>query len=302
MLDLRADILWTEIADGSAFLSAVLDAVPTGRDRVRFAFASPEATVDQLVRLALLAPNLDELARRVEAAELQATPPTFFVRFQPIASLSTEGIVGFEALMRAEAGGRHLDAEELIRRAGDGGWLQELDTMGRRLALQGVGPWLGQGLLFLNVMAPDGRFDLDAVRETLAAAAEVGLEPDQLVFETAERNRFDDLDEVSEQVAEMRHLGVRIAVDDVGDGFSSLKVVAAFAPDIVKITGELVAGLPSSAAESVIRAIVAMAHATNTWVVAENIETAEQARRLRDLGVDWGQGHLLGVPAARLAS
>lgn len=299
VLDLRSDVLWTEVSDGRAFLDSVIDNVAERRDSVRIAFAPVDASVDDLQRRALLAPTLNEMARRIEAAELQLNPPVFAIRYQPIRSLSTDDVIGFESLIRATAGARELDAEELIRRAGDGGWIPELDELGRSLALKGIGPWLGEGLLFLNMMAPDGRFDLEAVRATVQAATDAGLAPDQIVLEATERNRYTDLDIATEQINEIRELGVRIAVDDVGDGFSSLRVVAAFAPDVVKIAGPIIADLPSDAARAVIGAVVSMAHNADAWVVAENVETVEQADQLRTLGVDWGQGHFLGAPAAR---
>jgi len=89
---------------------------------------------------------------------------------------------------------------------------------------------------------------------------------------------------------------VAIAVDDVGDGHSSLAVVAAFEPDVVKISGPIISRLPSPTATSVIAAIVDLAHRSGAWVIGENIEQRSQAEALRAAGVDWGQGNFLGVP------
>ena len=76
-------------------------------------------------------------------------------------------------------------------------------------------------------------------------------------------------------------------------------MVSQFKPDVVKIAGHLVAALPTPEATAVISAIVTLAHDTGSWVVAENIETEAQARKLTSLGVDWGQGLHLGPPASR---
>jgi EAL domain-containing protein (putative c-di-GMP-specific phosphodiesterase class I) len=298
-LDIRTGVLWTEVPDGLGFLEHLLDKLTGRLSDVRFAFARPEATVDELVRRALLAADLDDLANAVERANLSANPPTYQVRYQPVVNLVDQSVIGFESLIRAHADGDLVDAEELIARATRGGWLHELDQLARTMALRGIGPWLGAGLLFLNVMAPDGSFDIEAVTATVEQAIGLGLDADQIVLEAMERNRYEDLAAAADQIAILRDLGVRIAVDDVGDGFSSLRVLGAFKPDIVKIAGHLVAELPSLEAEATIGAIVGLAHQTGAWVVGENIETVEQADHLNRLGVDWGQGLFLGAPETR---
>ncbi|MFT7598998.1 MAG: EAL domain-containing protein (putative c-di-GMP-specific phosphodiesterase class I) [Acidimicrobiales bacterium] len=300
-LDVRTGVLWTQVPDGLAFLQHLLGRldVPANETHaaIRFAFAEPDAPVHQLVHRALMAPTLATLANTLEAWQLQADPPSYEVRYQPLVSLADRSVIGFESLIRARAEGEIIDAEELIARSTRGGWVGELDQLGRTMALRGLGPWLGQGLLFLNVMAPTGEFDTAAVTATIEAAVEAGLEPDQIVLEAVERNRYNDMAKAAAQIEEFRSLGVRIAVDDVGDGFSSLAVVSAFKPDIVKVSGALTAGLPGPEATAVIRAIVQLAHEIDSWVVAENIETEDQARQLTNLGVDWGQGLHLGKPA-----
>lgn len=301
-IDLRSDVLWVEVADGRAFLSRLLDDVPAAqRSAVRVAFAGPASSPEELVRDALMAPTLDMVADRLEQEELASEPLDYEIRYQPIVRLSNRSIVGFEALLRARLGSEIIGAEDLITRATKGGWLSELDQLGRQLAIRGVGPWLGAGLLFLNIMAPDGTFDLSAARRTIRHAEDIGLEPDQLVFETAERNRYVDLDLAAAQLTKLRSSGVRLAIDDVGDGYSSLKVATSFKPDVLKLSGDLIAALPSSEAVAIIKAVVDLAHRTGAWVVAESVETEEQARVLRTLEVDWGQGNLFGAPETREA-
>lgn len=301
-IDLRSDVLWVEVADGRAFLARLLDDVPAPqRSAVRVAFAGPASSPEELVREALMAPTLDMVADRLEQEELASEPLDYEIRYQPIVRLSNRSIVGFEALLRARLGSEIIGAEDLIARATKGGWLSELDQLGRQLAIRGVGPWLGAGLLFLNIMAPDGTFDLSAARRTIRHAEDIGLEPDQLVFETAERNRYVDLDLAAAQLTKLRSSGVRLAIDDVGDGYSSLKVATSFKPDVLKLSGDLIAALPSSEAVAIIKAVVDLAHRTGAWVVAESVETEEQARVLRTLEVDWGQGNLFGAPETREA-
>jgi len=297
-LDIRTDVLWVEVDDGLALCRELVEKVPRHEDQldVRLAWSAAESTIDQLMRAAIASTSLADVAQQLELDALAANPPLYEVRYQPIIRLDDHTVVGFESLIRARQGKQLLDAEALIGRASRGGWLDDFDQLGRSLAIGGVGTWLGEGLLFLNVMAVDGTFDVPAITGLVNRATTAGLDADQIVLETSERNRYVSLDDAAAQLATLRELGVRIAVDDVGDGYSSLAAVAAFEPDIVKITGSLISRLPSKAAASVIDAVVSLAHDSGAWVIGENIESRAQAEALRDAGVDWGQGNFLGVP------
>lgn len=300
-LDVRTDVLWVEIGDAHALCRQLSEQIPHLDDQadVRLAWARPDATIDQLMHAAITSCTLADVANTLEDDALIADPPLYEVRFQPIIRLDDHTVVGFESLLRATHGKTDLDAEALIARAARSGWLHEFDQLGRSLAIGGVGPWLGEGLLFLNVMAVEGSFDVASISELVEHAVERGLDPDQIVLETSERNRYLSLDAAADQIGELRALGVRIAVDDVGDGFSSLAVVSAFEPDIVKIGGSIIRLLDKPTARSVVDAIVALAHDSGAWVIAENIENRSQADTLRLAGVDWGQGNFLGVPGTR---
>ncbi len=312
-IDVRGEVAKIVVDNGLDFLQRVLDHVDSARHtEVRLAFAEPDANPDQLVAAALMAVGLDEWANRVERAVLQYRPPVYEVRYQPVIALRDRSVVGYESLLRAIADTTIIDAEELIARAIRGHWVGELDQLARTLALRGIGSWLGSGLLFLNVMAPNGAFDEVAVNATIDAALDAGLDADQLVLEAVERNRYTDLAAAARQIEGFRARGVRIAVDDVGDGYAGLRVLSAFSPDIVKIAGQLVtdlapAGEPDlprrpasdSMAHSVVGTVVEMAHRAGAWVVAENIETPRQLQVLTQLNVDWGQGLFLGAPSRR---
>ncbi len=297
-LDVRTDVLWIEIDRAKALCVELADRIdhPGDRAEVHVAWSRPNSTIDELMYAAMAGHTLAAVADELENEALISDPPIYEVRYQPIIRLDDHTVVGFESLLRAQRGGAALDAEALIGRALNGGWLNEFDQLGRSLAIGGVGPWLGEGLLFMNIMAVDGVFDVDAVAGLVEQAVAAGLDADQLVLETSERNRYPSLDRAAAQIAELRALGVRVAVDDVGDGFSSLAVVAAFEPDIVKIAGPIISRLPSPAATAVVDAVVALAHGSGAWVVGENIEQRAQADILRSAGVDWGQGNFLGVP------
>ncbi len=303
-VDIRSGVVWLEVSDCRFFLHRLVEALSrngnTATD-VKVAVADVDSSPQELVQKALMAATLGEVADLLEQELLASADLDYEVRYQPIVRLANRSVVGFEALIRARVSGEILGADDLIARATKGGWLADLDQLSRQLAVRGVGPWLGAGLLFLNIMAPDGTFDLAAARRTIRHAEDIGLEADQLVFETAERNRYNDIDLAAAQLTKLRNAGVRIAIDDVGDGYSSLRVATSFKPDVLKLSGDLIAALPSTEATAIIRAVVDLAHRTGAWVVAEGVETEAQAKALRTLEVDWGQGVLFGPPEARPA-
>jgi EAL domain-containing protein (putative c-di-GMP-specific phosphodiesterase class I) len=93
-----------------------------------------------------------------------------------------------------------------------------------------------------------------------------------------------------------RSLGWRVALDDVGAGWSSLSLLAAVRPDVVKLTKELVQELPDDGARTVVKAVIDLAHSLGAVVVAEGVETERLADQVTELGADLGQGWLFGRP------
>lgn len=294
-VDIRSGVVWIEVSECRKYLHLLVERVPHPED-VKIAIVNLDAAPSELVEASLLAPTLAEIGRALDDDDRINAEIDYQIRYQPVVRLADRSIVGYEALIRADLNGDRLSAEDLIARAAKGGWLSEFDQLCRQHAIRGVGPWLGAGLLFLNILAPDGTFDLAAARRTIRQAEDIGLDPDQLVLEATERNRYTDIDLAAAQLTKLRNAGVRIAIDDVGDGYSSLRVATSFKPDVLKLSGDLIDALPGEEASAIIRAVVDLAHGTGAWVVAEGVETEAQAAALLRLEVDWGQGMLFGPP------
>lgn len=100
----------------------------------------------------------------------------------------------------------------------------------------------------------------------------------------------------------LRELGVRLVLDDFGTGYSSLAYLKHLPLDTIKIDRSFVAGIDGIADRSIVDAVVALAHGLGIGVVAEGIETARQAERLRELGCDLGQGYLFARPMTAVAT
>jgi len=135
---------------------------------------------------------------------------------------------------------------------------------------------------------------LDTLTKTLALNS---LEPAALTLEITESVLMEDAESTSAALADLKALGVSLAIDDFGTGYSSLTYLKRFPVDKVKVDRAFVDGLlgdPEDAA--IVAAVVNLAHNLDLRAVAEGVETAEQAARLRDLGCDLGQGFYFGAP------
>ena len=303
IVDVRGSQPRMAVYDCDEFATAMIRAFPDRLRDIRLAFAPGELSPSEWHRFALLGTTLSRHAARLGlTTDPDAEPERYEVRFQPIVSLKKRSAVGFEALVRGVGSNGVIDAQQLIDSANRSGRLGSYDQLMRNLSLRAVDAgWLGEGLLFLNLGAPGGQFDTEAIHSCIDQAEALGISSDQIVFEAVEWNRYNNISAAARQLREVRKRGVRIAVDDVGDGFASLSVVAEFEPDIVKLNGRLTRTIGEGSSTAVVSAVVDMAHRMGSWVVGENIETWNQLRTLRKLGVDWGQGHFLGEPTAPLA-
>jgi EAL domain-containing protein (putative c-di-GMP-specific phosphodiesterase class I) len=210
------------------------------------------------------------------------------VALQPIVDLQTGERIGSEALSRfpAEWG----KAPDVV--------FEEAHSVGRGdqlelLALSRAAEHLAHAPGYVAMNVSPGTLLTPACSELLAA-----LPVDRVLLELSEHDQVDDYDAIAAVLAPFRAAGMRLAIDDVGAGFSSLRHIVVTAPDVIKIDRSLVSGLDSDPVRTIlIRSLVDFAQGLRAGVVAEGIETAEEAAVLRGLGVDYGQGWHFGRPA-----
>jgi len=125
----------------------------------------------------------------------------------------------------------------------------------------------------------------------------VGLRPDRLVLEVTESAMLDDMNRTVDALRTLQSSGVRIALDDFGTGYSSLAWLKQFPVDVVKIDRSFVAGLTSATYDgSMADIIITIGRKLGLSIVAEGVETAEQAALLREHGCDYAQGHYFSKP------
>jgi len=192
--------------------------------------------------------------------------------------------------------GREVGGGDLFFVAEQAGWLHRLDRIGRESAIAGAAPWLGGHDLFVNFNPASIYRPQVCLASTERVVHDTGVAPSQLVFEVVESHAIADRGHLVSILEHYRSLGWRVALDDVGAGWSSLSLLAAVRPDVVKLDKALVQELPNDGARTVLRAVTELAHQLGAVVVAEGVETERLADEVTAIGVDLGQGWLFGRP------
>lgn len=138
--------------------------------------------------------------------------------------------------------------------------------------------------------------------ETLALLKSVHIEPEQVVFELTERSAVTDFEEFSRVLSHYRSQGFRIAVDDVGSGYNSLKTLIYLKPEFIKLDRSLIQNINEQPAQQqLLMVILNYAIQSGTKVIAEGIETKAEYEFIQSAGVHYAQGYALGRPAEKLA-
>jgi diguanylate cyclase (GGDEF)-like protein/PAS domain S-box-containing protein len=239
-----------------------------------------------------------ELRRAVERQE-------FVVHYQPIVKLETGEVIGAEALVRWQHPTRGMVPPlEFIPLAEETGLIVPLGSWVLRQACRQLAEWQklrGGGEPFvMNVNLSSRQLVREAIADEVAAAVDdSGVRASWLVLEVTETVLMADPVTAALALAKIRDLGVRVALDDFGSGYSSLSHLRRFPIDIVKIDKSFVDDVAHEGAESAIaRGIIELGRAMNIQTVAEGIEVDEQAEVLRSLGCELGQGFFFAKPLA----
>jgi diguanylate cyclase len=239
--------------------------------------------------------------RRREEAELRRAldEDEFEVHYQPIVDLNGEHAVGVEALVRWRHPERGLlPPAAFLDVAESMGLLPRLGGWVLLQACRQAAEWQAQRPGFeLNVNLSASQLgNPGLVDEVRAVLEETGLAPQLLVLELTESVALTDLVESARVLGALKILGVRIALDDFGTGFSSLSHLGALPVDVVKIDRSFVHAMQETAGASVAEAVLQIARTFNLAPVAEGVEDAVQASRLRELECAQAQGYHFARP------
>ncbi|AGZ39500.1 putative signaling protein [Actinoplanes friuliensis DSM 7358] len=233
-----------------------------------------------------------DLRRALDAGE-------FEVHYQPIVDLDGERTVGVEALVRWNHPERGLlPPAAFLEMAEALGLLPRLGGWVLSEACRQAAEWQRQEPGFeLNVNLSASQLgNPDLIDEVRAVLESTGLPPAQLVLELTESVALVDLVESARILGALKTLGVRIALDDFGTGFSSLSHLGTLPVDVVKIDKSFVQAMQESSGASVAEAVLQIARTFNLAPVAEGVEDAGQASRLRELECAQAQGYHFARP------
>lgn len=217
--------------------------------------------------------------------------------FQPIICLSERRILGYEALTRGPSNSPLHSPIALFAVARQARRLSELEIACRQSACRRFNEQQLPGKLFLNV-SPESL--LEAAHQpgrTLQLLQDLGIAPSQVVIELTEQTPIDDFQLLQTALHHYRAMGFSIALDDLGAGYSSLRLWSELRPDYVKIDRHFIDGIHQDALKrEFVGSILQIAKASRAQVIAEGIELPEELAVLTEMGVDLVQGYLLGRP------
>jgi len=237
-----------------------------------------------------------ELRKALELGE-------FRTHYQPIISLKTGRITGFEALTRWQHGDRLLAPAEFIAVADETGLIIPMNRLLLREACEQVTSWHAQfpaePALTMSVNITSKEFAhpnlAKGIGETLK---QTGLDPKNLQLEITETIAMGDPERAASVLSELKALGVRLSVDDFGTGYSSLSRLQQFPVDSLKIDRAFISRMDSDAeSHKIVRIIIMLAQNLGLVTVAEGTETEEQVNQLKELDCGFAQGYYFSKPA-----
>lgn len=222
--------------------------------------------------------------------------------YQPIVWLQGGAIAGFEALVRWRRPQGLVPPGEFLGVACETGLINSINKILLRQACEQLRTWQTQFpaepplVMSVNISPPEfARPELAGlIRSTLLQS---GVQPGSLQLEVMETIAMGDV-EAADVLAKFKALGVRLSIDDFGTGYSSLSRLQRLPVDSLKIDRSFIAGMERDLeAREIVRIIIMLAHSLRLKVVAEGVETEEQARRLSELGCELAQGYFFARPA-----
>jgi EAL domain-containing protein (putative c-di-GMP-specific phosphodiesterase class I) len=224
-------------------------------------------------------------------ASFQRALETLWMAYQPIVRVADRSLFGYEALLRSEEKalphpGAILDAAERLGR---------LDDLGRRIRAAACAPVPGAppgSVFFVNLHAHDLMDE-----SLLSSKSPLSAMANRVVLEITERASLDGVKDVRDKIAELRRMGFRIAIDDLGAGYAGLTSFASLEPEFVKLDMSLVREVDRNPTkEKLIRSMTSLCKELGMMVVAEGVETMAEREILVTIGCDLLQGYLLAKP------
>nr|WP_274309825.1 EAL domain-containing protein [Solibacillus daqui] len=227
--------------------------------------------------------------------------------FQPIYDVQANKTMGFEALNRPDDVTCFDNTDDFYEFVGQTKNVYLFERFCRNLSIRRYCEQLNKEMdnkdftLFINIH-PNILLDKNYHSgETLALLKSFGISPQQVVFELTERSAVTDFHEFSRVLSHYRKQGYRIAVDDVGSGYNSLKTLIYLKPEFIKIDRSLIQNIDTEIPQQqLLSVLLNYAFQSETKVIAEGIERMEEFEYIREAGVHFAQGYAIGRPNEQL--
>lgn len=220
--------------------------------------------------------------------------------FQPIINMRDNTIFGYETLARGvKDDGSLMYPDELFSKSKRNDLNFKLDRLCRESSLKTAATKKVHQKVFINFI-PTAIYDPEfCLASTEKWAKQLEFDPSQIVFEVVETELVKDQKHLKTILEFYRNKGYKIALDDVGEGYSSLNMLIELQPDIIKVDRNIIDGIDTNELkQSVYKALFNLARENGIEVLAEGVETAYELDTVKSIGVDYVQGYYFAKPAA----
>ena len=289
-----------EVQQCAAELVAALTPIEARETRALFVSGDGEPALNDFPRVASLH-DIDVLARSGSLLD-QLAEGRITSHFHPIVhAQDTTRIFGHEALLRGvERDGSLVAPQPIFNLAREAGLLVQLDSAACRCAIQNAARYGPDMQVFIN-FSPAAVLDPEeTLRATVAATDEAGLRRDRLIFEVTEADRLADPPLLAALLEAYRRAGFRVALDDLGAGWSTLNLLHLLRPDFIKLDRELMHGVQRDPVKGLIAGkLLEIGKGMGIQTIVEGIEEPEEMDWVRAHGADYAQGFLFGLPNER---
>lgn len=219
--------------------------------------------------------------------------------FHPIVQFDTLECVAYEALIRGPEGTPYQAPDRLFSFATQCGLGWDLDRLCKKTAIRSAAGKPKGTHLFINTLPStldDPVFLEDGAEKMLA---EFGMKPEEVVWELTERHAIQDFEDFAFLMKRYTDKGYKIAIDDVGTGYSSIQTITHVRPVYLKVDITLVSRVHENLLkQELVSSLLSLANNIHAVLIAEGVETREDMETMKRLGVQFGQGFLFGFPAA----
>lgn len=217
--------------------------------------------------------------------------------FQPIVNLNENKILGYEALCRGPQKSPLHFPDALFYTAEKVNKVTVLDELARKKAIQSFMPFLDNFKLFLN-MRPSNLYDYNFLKTSVLNKLDSKkINSKNIVIEITEQCPVDSILDYKKLISELKNFGIKVALDDVGSGYSGLKTILEIEPDYLKIDMELTKDIhKDKLKKNLMKGLISLANYCDMKLIVEGIECREELETLLELGVYAGQGYFLQRP------